>query len=163
MQQFQPVRAAVTIGLIVTMMIQPMVVFAAVAKVDQPARVASSDAPGCGCCEVASSKEACCCCGPREDSAGTSHNESSRGPDNGSDGSCNRSLGACLCGMSFPPMDRGDRGSERNVVRYSTPVDVISDDGYALSDRRGPVRQERIDANIPAPRFSQRFLCVWRI
>ncbi|MFN3193966.1 MAG: hypothetical protein ACE361_25880 [Aureliella sp.] len=167
MKKFHPIRTAVTIGLIITMMIQPMVAIAAApmeARQTKPERAqTATSCDGCGCCEVQSPDQRCCCCGGSEDSPADS--PPTRGDQTTEvEGHPQASLlGVCLCGVMVPPMDRGDRCPQRIIVRHVAVSEAAADQNFY---RRSKVTSLRAappcEANLVA-RYSQRFLCMWLI
>lgn len=167
MKKFHPIRTAVTIGLIITMMIQPMVVVAAVpidSKTGKPECSKTTAAcEGCGCCEVQSPDQRCCCCGASEEASADPH--SSRDPQaSDSEGQSRASLlGVCLCGVMVPPMDRGDRCPERIMVRHVAMSEAVADESICRRPRSEAKPVHFLREAIPAPRYSQRCLCMWRI
>ena len=155
MKKFQLIRIAVTVGLIVTTMIQPLAVMAAGNSSRHAERVEPSACQGCGCCEVAKPSDRCCCCGGEQ---GSSQTTTAEPPTQTHE----VSLGICLCGILVPPMDRGHRGSERVFVRQIEPNSVT-----AVGTSLEPTLKKSWIASAPAialfHRFSQRFLCMWLI
>lgn len=156
MKNFRPIRTAITLALTITMMIQPMVVTAIGASCGQKDCVESLICQGCGCCEVAMADDKCCCCS-RPDESPTEPQES-----DASSPTLTSINGVCLCGLTVPPMDRGsERTAEPIEVRQVEFLPLVSpkDDDRSLRDRQWVTTSE----SILNPRFSQLFLCVWRI
>lgn len=166
MKNFRPIRTAVTIGLIVTMMIQPMVFVAAAplaGRSDTPERTETNACEGCGCCEIQSPDQRCCCCSGDADSSNEASSELQPDTSVVDEQPSESLLGVCLCGITVPPLDRGARSPERIIVRpvaISTAVsaDVIHSRAKSLALRT----DSRLD-RTSTPRYSQRFLCMWLI
>lgn len=156
MKNFRPIRTAVTLSMIVAMMIQPMVATAIGASCGQKDCVESLMCQGCGCCEVAKADERCCCCSRPDETPAESQESDADSREETSVG------GVCLCGLTVPPMDRGsERNADRIEVRQVEflPLVLPKDDDRSLRDRQWVTTSE----SILNPRFSQRFLCVWRL
>ena len=167
MKKFHPIRTAVTIGLIITMMIQPMVVVASAPIDGKPGtpkcKETTTACEGCGCCEVQSPGGRCCCCGGSE---GTSTDPHSDGGTQASEmeGQPRASLlGVCLCGVMVPPMDRGERCPERIIVRHVAMSEAVADESICRRPRSEAKPVGFLREAVPAPRYSQRFLCMWLI
>ncbi len=166
MKKFHPIRTAVTIGMIITMMIQPMVFAAAqfdgkTAKQEFTETTTACD--GCGCCEVQSPDQRCCCCGDTEKAPTAPKSDGgTQAPE--VQGQPRASLlGVCLCGVMVPPMDRGDRCAERITARHVAMSEVVADESICGRPRSVAKPVDFLCEAVPAPRYSQRFLCMWLI
>ena len=158
MKKFHPIRTAVKIGLIVTMMmIQPML-FVAAASLERSSNsttnATSAACEGCGCCEVASANEQCCCCSVEDgDASGMETEQQVTG-----------SLhAACHCGLTIPPFGAGNKGAGRFVTRH---VESSNTDSVADADAKQGAKWLWLGTSreaIPLRHHSQLFLCVWLI
>ncbi len=173
MKNFRPIRIAVTLSLIVTMMIQP-VVSPALASACGASTVkggccqnqAKSICDGCGCCEVKKPGDHCGCCRGTEEPKSELSDCGHPSPASDSDTAVDSPAvvkGVCLCTVSNPPMNRG---SEREQAREqlqlrSAIVAVISFDEWGLKRSAPPLFPDA--ASGANSRFTQLFLCVWRI
>lgn len=147
------------------MMIQPMVMASVGSGCGDAQCSETPVCGGCGCCEVAEAESSCCCC--------STPDESPSKPDDSQNEKLDQEVvvadsaesvfGLCLCGLTVPPMDRGnERASERIDVRqYECLTIALPLDAYRPS--HGLKRPVSFSESIPSPRFSQRQLCVWRI
>ena len=158
MQKSVPVRTAVTIGMIVTLTIQPILPCAEAGKREEPKtnNAVPLTCQGCGCCEVSEPEERCCCCSRTEDSEAK---PDLVGPVHDYD---QESMGICLCGISMPPLDRGDRSDPRVASRL---LDHSRLEDISCQPPCTPrlVRADSLPPPFRRMRFSQRFLCTWLI
>ncbi len=170
MKNFRIIRFAITLSLIVTMMTQPMMAaaFAGGCGDSGCQRHAVSHCGACGCCEVASTGKSCCCCSGNQDDAKQSADDVDSASHSDSLSAIKtkpRMLkGVCLCGLTNPPMNHGserERMSEQTEVREFAIVFVQPDDADGPLGRS--VVPDSLAGTGKIPRFSQRFLCVWRI
>lgn len=167
MKKFHSIRTAVTIGMIITMMIQSIVVMAAApvgGTLSQSECAETTTAcESCECCEVQSRDQRCCCCS--ENGVASTDPQS----DVGNQASATKEkprallLGVCLCGVMIPPMDRGDRCPERIVVRHVPISDATADEPVRARPRSEALQLATLREVGPVPRYSQRFLCMWLI
>lgn len=167
MKNVRAIHPAVTFALIITMMFQPMLltpVMAGCVEDVQPAE--APKCVGCGCCEVdAAGERCCCCCRNRDPSSDESvrHRCDNSGETDAAREQDRSVLGVCLCGLTFPPMERGTEHSlERVQIRdRDCPTIVLSIDEDGPSS--GWATAGSMVRAQSSSRFSQRHLCVWRI
>ncbi len=165
MNIFRTIRVALTLSLIVTMLVQPMVAVALAAGCgdfgcQQSAKAACE---GCGCCEASDSNEPCCCCRESEKADAQAPTNGREADEEPSEMEVALAQGVCLCGVSSPPMDRGanrDRGIERSELRVTCMPRHMEHNGEL---RWQPGQSRFLAACGKIPHFSQRLLCVWRI
>ncbi len=164
------IRIAVTLSLIVTMMIQSMVGVAAAAQcADVQCPVVSESTAICGGCDrcpVNDEGEQCCCCKPKpsgEQPADCPHkslplkSDEATTPEVGT-------LGICLCGLTSPPVDRGQERTRVTEQIEQQESDLSAICAVSLQPPRLALASPETSLEIgPLPRFSQRLLCVWRI
>ena len=157
------IRTAVTLCLVVFMMIQPVMVFGAVAP------CASTDCMqqslmcgGCGCCEIEQAGDKCCCCGGSESSE-SNQAESPKEQRIESVVSEDDRVGtACHCGVSTPPMNHD---GQRNLLVRELATRVVLVQYLTVADLKPPTVRPKVISSTTGSRadFSQRILCVWRI
>ena len=164
---FRPIRIALNLSLIVAMTSQP-VLGLSFSEPDGGRRGDQQQAcPGCGRCAVEATIDHCCCCGSAETEK--SHNADLDRRDvvvaKAQDGIAEREIAAdCRCGITTIPMDRRHhRQSTGDFTKLrigSLPiVDLLS---KADPQSFHLQRAHRGDANRRG-RYSQQYLCVWRI
>lgn len=171
MKNFRAIRIAVILSLIVTTTMQSFVGVAAAAQCPDVACASSSElgfiCDGCDRCSVGSEGELCCCCKPKPNGKQPADCPHKSRPIDGEQTvpEVAATLGICLCGLSSPPIDRGQDRSriteqvEQQECDLSAICDVLS-----LQPPRLAVSSPHITFDIGSlPRFSQRHLCVWRI
>lgn len=170
MENFRIIRIAVTLSLIVTMATQPMV-SAAVAGGCGDSECQHLSQPvcdGCGCCEVEHSEDLCCCCCGEKDASQSNccdRAADSHGNSVATTGTKPTTIqGVCICGLTAPPMNRGserDRAGEQVEVR-TFAIAFVPPDDVAVSVKHAFAPVFLATTGKP-PRFSQCFLCVWRL
>ena len=170
MKNFRIIRFAVTLSLIVTMMTQPMVTAAFAGGCGDPGcqHHAPPECDGCGCCEVKDKAESCCCCSSKQDESKPDSGDLGPSTHTHSHAAINAKpttvKGACLCGLTNPPMNRG---SERERVSEQVEVRDIAIAFVQPDAADGLFKQSVTPVSHAATgkilRFSQRLLCVWRI
>ncbi|MCG8650503.1 MAG: hypothetical protein MI861_11770 [Pirellulales bacterium] len=159
MSRYQSIRTALTLSLIVAMMIQPLAVGASgIAPLQRPADDPLTCA-GCGCCQVDRPQQACCCCDP-----GDFADASESGQPSDAKSMTPEFARPCLCGISLPPLHRGSKSNlttrlteARNVRYVLRPLDLARAEGLTVWPAASGIDLGHLD------RFSQRFLCIWRI
>jgi len=170
MKNFRAIRIAVTLSLIVTTMIQSMVGVAAAAQcADVRCPVVNeltAICGGCDRCPVSGEDELCCCCKPEpsgEQPANCPHkslplkNDEATTPEIGT-------LGICLCGLTSPPVDRGQERTRVTEQVEHQECDLSAICEVSLRPPRLALTSTETSLEIgPLPRFSQRLHCVWRI
>ena len=165
MKNFRAIRTTVTVALTITMMIQPLVMVAATSDCGDEQCSETLMCAGCDCCENAKAEASCCCSTPDEspfESDDSQYEE--RGPEVvASDDSTKSVSGVCLCGLTVPPMDRGnERASEQIEVRQLECLTIILPlDAY--EPPHGLTRPVSFSESISNPRFTQHHLCMWLI
>ena len=138
------------------MMIHPVVAVAATSQRGQVERVGPQHCPGCGCCEVTTSDKKCCCCSGADDSLSDSDRTAATQSE-----TTIREI--CLCGLTVPPMHHGEQNPDRFVVRHVELTCSLGAGADAGRQCRFRIQLDSLSEQLSNPRYSQRFLCVWRI
>lgn len=163
---FRPIRIALNLSLIVAMTSQPMLALGLCESKLGRHAAKQQQCQGCRCCAIEPAEDQCCCC-----SAEGSHiirTDVDRRDVDGAeakDGVAELQFAtACHCGITRLPMDR--RHHRQSKIDFSKlrvgnllVVDLLSE-----SDPKSFHLQPawRGDANRLG-RYSQQYLCVWRI
>lgn len=182
------IHTVVNLCLIPALVIQPIAIMAARGTCAESCRSvacfkATMVCTGCNRCEVQSAGDMCGCCSGNEDEAegccttkagkpmfdelfGEISDVVPEPPTTEFELSSQEAteLSSCSCGVHSQPFGpvpcRGAVPHARNIAAIVYLDPIASDVGLA-------VRPDRLTARLPigdfSPRFSQRFLCIWRI
>lgn len=182
MRNFLLTRIAVTLLLIVSLTIQPVVAcLASVTCAAGRSEAAALSCHGCGCCEVVGADDRRCCCSGsaqvlskgaaepgccRHEYKEAQESDSSREVDEASATSIaplESGLRAiCLCEQSSPPLGDSSHRQPTSENRDALSLACNLDDAVLGRDHLRAASRY-VTSVLPTHRFSQVMLCIWRL
>ncbi len=157
---FRAIRIAITLSLIVAMTSQPVVGIGFARGNCNSQSDQQINCQGCGCCEIKQAGDRCCCCKSEADQRAVEVPHAT-GDGATADGTIATD---CRCGISTPPMDRRQQRESTVDLSKLRKGSLHLVELLAKSDPKSFRLHPgwRGDSGRLG-RYSQRYLCIWRI